>query len=302
MPRVFGKQRFEVPTAPKPAPSVQLPPASLVYVPPEAPPPAPPEVINQNEGADYEAVTSRVTVSTVKGVTMARSQEIPVYRTRKRRRGVDVYVDASQLAVRSGATVRILVYGISANGGRALVSTGNLEISTNGAGGVLTATSWPQASRLVCSSRAICEAFEITLVYFDTAGAPGARLQQVIPVTVVASDEATDPDPSIGLMCARNDWVGANFVVPKVELVQFEAFNQVAADRYILLIESTPAAVGGAAAIMQWGLPSGLGQSIWVTDINRRTRGDSSGLALFASSTPNALTSVGDVIISSQWR
>lgn len=266
------------------------------YDPPASPPLPPMPPPEQGVAETYEASTVPVAFKATRGNAARVSQELVVYKTRRRWRACDVYVDASQLPLKTGALIRVIVYAVSAAGARTIVASGGVE-QDGGNGAVQFFPAW------VAAARAQAEFFEVTATYVDFADAPGTVLEGTFNVTVVASDIADPPPAHVGVMTSRTEWFSAApFIVPAMELVGFSAINNAAAAiRFVQLVEGS-GAVGGKNAALQWAIEAVQGKCLVVDGINWRTRNLLNSLCLEGSSTAGVVTVAADVILSAWWR
>jgi hypothetical protein len=226
--------------------------------------------------------------------------ELSVYKTQAAWRACDVYAALVPPSggFTSGCLLSVFVYAVS-RGSRTLVATGRQFVE-----GTIDAV----PMRWVAAARSIAERFEVTVMCTQNEAAVAFVGQ--IALSVVATDEAVEPPPWVGLDTAQHVYLfgsntpsrmsplNVNSQAPAhVEIVRFAAVNHVAADRYLMLFDTLTGAnpANGARPIMVWGLGATLGAGI-AEELGYRAQ---LGVPqLLMSSTYNTLTIATDGLIT----
>jgi hypothetical protein len=286
--------------------------------PPLIPPANPP---NQGYGTDIEAQRIAVPmpkpVNDLVGVFNTFSNEVTVYQTQSRWRGIDVYVDDNAISAPHGVATLFgipntgvlvtRVYGYAQGSGWNLVSQGMLgfwgaQLSARPMGFLQGRGTW------VCAARAVCEKFAVTVQYYDTFDVAGLPVFPTgnLMVTVAAADEsvpvpydvgavyAAGPQGAVPIIDLGTAAPGANIVIPRIELLYVQAVNTSAAARYLLGFSRVSAGLAaGTHADMVWPLGPGAGYGF--AGPERFTFGP--GMTLAISSTAPLYTAAADSAI-----
>ncbi len=222
-----------------------------------------------------------------------------VYRTKSFWKALDVYFSTPPptpggppFDPLSGGVLSIFVYALTLAGDRVLVSSGRFR-STQA---LAAATAFFSIPQHICTVRqSLAQQYEVRVAMGLTA--PGVKAQP-LTVTVVASDDTTDKDESVGVVTAQ-PLIGASaFVVnaaapfiPLPELVGIEAVNAAAAPApRFLLYWDFAGAPGAVPPVFAWPLGDQAGDGY----VNDKIRRRSFAFAIRASSTPGTLTAVAD--------
>lgn len=164
----------------------ELPPGGSVYVPPKATPPISPLTVSNEKYESFTAIMTPIT----SGIVGGPGEEFPFYTTTRAWKACDVYV-TPPAALPTDRFIRIRVYAVIEGVGRALVASGYYARHARSA----------QEQVWICAARARCARFEIT---YSCIGFPAAAVPLAMPMTVIASDDASPPPPTVGV-CAIDD-------------------------------------------------------------------------------------------------
>jgi hypothetical protein len=180
----------------KPAP-VQMPPVAAYNPPiqPSAPAVAAPPVMGV--GANYEAYTARIAWTQL--ITSDPQNSQPIYVTKKRWRGIEIYVDNDSPTWPLISFVSVFVWAISAQGARTLVASGRYEHPFSQASGANVA---PGPLRVLAKC-ANAERYEVTATYQCSSGpqfGPPTGGSGFCNITIVASDEVVEDDGQTGCL------------------------------------------------------------------------------------------------------
>ncbi len=250
----------------------------------------------QGRAADYETATI--------AVPWPLRRSVGVYTMQKRWRACDVYVSWKEPAVFHGYIVSIFVYVI-AGSSRVLVASGRMTSADE--------TNFP---RWMVSARAGAERYEV--VAHVAALTTSTLFPLTLDVTVVGTDEASDPPPGVGeiIMCLANagdtgsvvngaKFGAANLLAPPfLQAVRVQGVNTAAAAaRYLQLYDSdfttfALLAASGRTPMQEWGLGATAGQGVTDSSVNFRALTNNAVMpfypSLVVSSTPGVYTVPAD--------
>jgi hypothetical protein len=287
------------PGVPPAAPGVRLPSVPAPpYDPPVPPLIAPQEAPRTGVAGDYEAYSVQL--------PWPRSRETTFYTTTRRWRACDVYVELPTQLTAASFVLSVFVYAVSQWGQKTLVASGRINgITTDGNG-----QSWWEPAKWIVAARSVAEKYEVTAFVTQQSGAP--NLAGTPKLTVVASDEMTEPPPTVGAIMLRATQgagirlsaVGLN-APPRLEVLGVQGVNDVAAARYLQLYDTSATSFGaittaGFPPIAQWPMGAAIGGGI--SDYTFRYRSQSPALAsvsplgpaLVISTTPGTFTPAAD--------
>lgn len=178
-------------------PAIGFNPRVQPYSPPVTPvaPPAPAAEVGR--AADFEAFTYRIPQP-------ANTTVYPVYKTHRRWRALDVYVNTDIAVMLSGTVISVFVYAIAAQGARTLVASGRLG---NVQGGFYNGANmqFGVAPTWVAAARSQAQQFEIEASITWNPNSGQSALLSELDITVMASDEANDPPPLLGMVPLSTD-------------------------------------------------------------------------------------------------
>lgn len=217
-------------------------------------PPLPQQPTVLGIASDYEAQTV--------SVDWPRTKEASVYLTSRRWRACDVFVELPSSLTQS-FVLSLFVYAV-AQGARTLVASGRLSFNP----------SLPNAStelrHWLVAARTVAERYEVTARVSQSSIAP--NLTGKLTVTIAAADEMTEPQPGVGTFTKVGSPNGVKFAAvqlsapPKLEVVAVQGVNDVAAARYLMLLDDTStsfAGLNGSTPIMVWPLGATAGQGVF---------------------------------------
>ena len=289
--RIPGAGAF--PQGPARLPGVPAPP----YDPPIEPPTADAPMASTgslNGIENYE--------SALKKIPFPSLNEFPVYTTQRRWRAIDVYLNAlsAGAVMDNEARLSFAIYAI-ARGIRSIVAKGTV------------AQIQQEPVLWVAGARVQAERFEVTVTgpTFTNVNDPSNYLQ----ISVVASDEADDLPPWVGLAelgaprgeiqngskSTQNFFVGA----PPMRLERVQAVNGAAANApaYIQIFEyDNAAAMGVPMAVYALAQKGAAGSSVFLGPEDLPAWWFETGIAVVASSTPLTYTAMADVGIQAWYR
>lgn len=231
-----------------------------------------------------------------------------VYTTRRRWHACDVYVSFSGRGS-SGpplekGVLSILIFAVSQSGARTLVASGRVQ---DDPGELTIATPvW------VAAARGSAQRWEVVMSMFQGPGAASSDID--LTVTVVASEDTTEPPPLLGSIpvgtggaTSTGQQVAASVVmgatgplgmqIPYPELVGLVWVNGAAAARYLMYFEGVNGA-NGNTPMLTWPLGAAAGDGIFDWNVRRRTRAHLQAkaglppgfLSIKPSTTPHTLT------------
>jgi hypothetical protein len=262
-------------------------------------------------------VSDDAEVARIDAIPWPRSKQVSVYTTQRRWRAIDVYVQTSeanpaagiiggQSAV-SGNLLTVFVYAIN-RGMRTVIASGRRYIYDDA-----NVPPWPLH---IAAARALAERFEV-VTHLRQAAAAG-NLAGTISVSVLASDESTEPRANVGAFMANGaqalsglvfGGAGSTLAPAPFELLAISAVNDAGAGapRWVHVYDTTNVAndvtLNGSFPLFAYALPeegTSEGQPLII---------DTSALPKFvygprvvASSTPGATTAAGDVFLNAMVR
>lgn len=267
---------------------------------------------------DFEAFTYRIPVP-------ANAQVYPVYKTHRRWRALDVFVNTDIAVMLSGTIISVFVYAIAAQGARTLVASGRLG---NVAGGFYGGANmqFGVAPTWVAAARTEAQQFEIeTSIIWNPNSGQSALLSE-LDITIMATDEAVDAPPLLGMVPMGTDvsdglafpglTTNAGFgsgspsiFRPELVGVQASIDATITAPRWLHfydmpVLASLPA---NSTPVLSWPLGPAAGYGITDWDVRWRCLPPSGaelgrGIVLLASSTAGKTTVATDVTVQGFYR
>lgn len=299
------------------SPAIGFAPRVQPYSPPVTPvaPQAPAAEVGR--ASDFEAFTYRIPQP-------SNAQVYPIYKTHRRWRAIDVFVNTDIAVMLAGTIISVFVYAIAAQGARTLVASGRLG---NVAGGFYGGANmqFGVAPTWVAAARTEAQQFEIEASIIWNPNSGQSALLSELDITIMATDEAVDAPPLLGMIGAQSVVDGLGFPgfttnalfatgdpsVYRPELVGVQASidEDVTSARWLHfydmpVLASLPA---NSTPLMSW--PLGPAAGYGVTDWNVRWRclppsGNQlgRGIVLLGSSTAAKTTVATDVTIQGFYR
>jgi hypothetical protein len=222
-------------------------------------------------------------------VQLPSNTEVTLFRTKRRWRGIDIYMPQPLNTGPTGtARYIVYVYAIS-NGIRALIAQGVYQSQVD------VGPKW------IASARAIGDAFEVSAVFEPNSDSTSAPFQ----FSYLATDECleeTDRDVGVAqlattlLVGSASFRVGSNVAFtpeagPGRELVALNLVNRTAGVLWAQALDATAPFFGGGAPIVSFLLPAG--GSVYETSKRLRDWRYKNGLVVAASTTPDTCTLAG---------